>query len=100
MPQFLHSIHLSRGHIFFSWGFALPPPPSPPLTSLDCCHFRFRQTLPVDYIQRELGFDPAESADVEAWTKFVTPFALKFADPGPNTKLDCKASMESLASIE
>ena len=55
--------------------------------------FRFRQSLPIEYILKELAFDKLED-----WKKFTQTFQLSYTDSSQSS-LDCKTSMAGLSSI-
>ncbi len=56
--------------------------------------FRYRASVPVDFIKRELAFP-----DDESWQTFIKPFGLQFED-ALRTKLDCKSSMACLPNMQ
>lgn len=57
--------------------------------------FRYRVSVPIDFIKSQLAF-----GNDEDWQKFIEPLGLTFADPGEKTKLDCKASMAALPNLQ
>ena len=66
-----------------------------PVFSFFSATFRYRVSVPVDFIKSQLAF-----GNDEDWQKFIEPLGLTFADAVEKTKLDCKSSMAALPNLQ